>query len=65
MSSKGLVSSMKPWELLIGLSFKDDWFSIEAFVQKDFIGWKLLKTSIAKDKPMVNVADLFNEEVMV
>ena len=52
-------------ELLIGLSFKDDWCSIEAFVQKDLIGWKLLKTSIAKDKLIVNVADMFNEGVMV
>jgi hypothetical protein len=52
-------------ELLIALSFKDDWCSIEAFVQKDLIGWKLLKTSIAKDKLIVNVADMFNEGVMV
>jgi hypothetical protein len=52
-------------ELLIGFSFKDNWFSINACVQKDFVGWELLKTSIAKNESVVNVADMFNEGVMV
>ena len=52
-------------ELLIGFSFENDRFAIEPFVEKDFIGWELLKSGIAKDEPAVHVANLFDKEVMI
>ena len=35
-------------KFLVWLSFEDDGFSIEAFVEKDFVWGKLLETSLQK-----------------
>ena len=53
MSSKGLVSRCFKHEtkkLLVRFRFQDDGLSTEAFVKKDFIGWKLLEARVAKDE---------------
>jgi hypothetical protein len=48
-------------KLLVRSGFQNDRFSIEAFVKKDFIGWKLLEARVAKDESVVHIADVFDE----
>ena len=52
-------------KLLVRFHFQDDGLSIEAFLKKDFIGWKLLEARVAKDESVVHIADVFDEEMMV
>ena len=49
---------------MVRFSFEDDWLSVETFVQEDFV-WEVLEASIAKNESIVNIADVFDEKVMV
>ena len=40
-------------------------FSIEAFIEKNFIRWEILESSISKDESIVNVADVSDEQVVI
>ena len=53
---------------MIRLSFKNDkndGFSIEAFIEQDFVWLKILGPRISKDEPVVNVADMFDKQIMI
>ena len=60
MSSKGWVSSMKPRSSWSG-SVGDDGFSIEAFIEKDFVWGKLPETRVSKNEAIVNVSNMFDK----
>ena len=64
MSSKGLVSSMKPknsWSV----SLEHNWFAIEAIIKEDFIWWQVAETSVAQNETVVEIADVSNEKVVI
>ena len=53
---------------MIRFSFKNDkndGFSIEAFIEQDFVWLKILGSRISKDEPVVNVADMFDKQIMI
>ena len=52
-------------EFLVWFGFKDDGLAIETFVQKDLIWREMLKPRVSKDESIVNISDVFDEEVMV
>ena len=48
-------------KFLVWLSFEDDGFSIEAFVEKDFVWGKLLETRVSKNEAIVDVSNMFDK----
>ena len=52
-------------KFLIGFSFKNDGFPIEAFSAQDFIWWKIFGAGITKDESIVNVANVFDKQIMI
>ena len=61
MSSKGRVSSIETEKFLVWLSFEDDGFSIEAFVEEDFLWGKLLETRVSENEAIVDVSNMFDK----
>jgi len=55
----------KAEKFLIGFSFKNDGLSIETFTKQNFIWWKVLEAGIAKDESVVDVSDMFDEQIVV
>lgn len=50
---------------MVRLGFKDNGFSIETVVQKDFIWWQSVDVGVAKNETTVHVADVTDKQVMV
>ena len=48
-------------KFLVWLSFEDDGFSIEAFIEKDFVWGKLPETRVSKNEAIVNVSNMFDK----
>ena len=55
----------EPQEFLVRLGFKDNGFSIETVVQRDFIRRQRVNLRIAQDKAIVHITDVADKEVMV
>ena len=52
-------------ELLIRFRFQHDEFPIEAFVQEDFIRWKVTKAGVSQDQAIVDIPNVSDKEVVV
>ena len=52
-------------KFLVWFSFKDDGFSIESFIEKDFVWGKLPETRVSKNEAIVDVSNVFDKKVMV
>ena len=48
-------------KFLVWLSFEDDGFSIEAFVEEDFLWGKLLETRVSENEAIVDVSNMFDK----
>ena len=48
-------------KFLVWLSFEDDGFSIEAFVEKDFVWGKLLESRVSENEAIVDVSNMFDK----
>ena len=55
----------EPEKFLVWFSFKDDGFSIEAFIEKDFVWGKLPETRVSENEAIVDVSNVFDKKVMV
>jgi hypothetical protein len=52
-------------EFLVRFSFKDDRFSVETIVKKDFIWGERSKASVSNDEAIVNISDMLDEQMMI
>ena len=52
-------------KFLVRFCLKHNGFAIEAFIKEDFVWGQVTETSIAQNEPVVNIADMSNEEVVV
>ena len=52
-------------EFLVRFRFENNGTTIKPFTQQDFIGMKLLKASVSKDQPAVDIPDMANEQVVI
>ena len=62
---QGIGFKHEPQEFLVRLGFKDNGFSIETVVQKDFIWRQHVDLRVAQDKAIVHIADVADKKVMV
>ena len=62
---KGIGFKHETKEFLVRFSFQDNGFPIEAIVQQDFIRWQSVDTGVTKNEPIVHVADVTNEEMVI
>ena len=52
-------------KFLVRFSFKNDGFSVEAIIEKDFIWCKFCEAFVSKNETVVDVADVADEQVVV
>ena len=50
---------------MIGFSFEDDGFSIETFIEQDLVWCEVFETDISKDESVVDVSNMFDEQVVL
>ena len=55
----------KSQKFLVRFSLKNDGFSIETIVKKDFIRCHFCKAFVTKDQTIVNITDVPNEQMVV
>ena len=48
-------------KFLVWFNFEDDGFSIEAFVEKDFVWGKLLESRVSENEAIVDVSNMFDK----
>jgi hypothetical protein len=55
----------KPQKFLVRFSLENDGFSVEAIVEKNFVGCQFCEAFVTKDQTIVNIADVSNEQMMI
>ena len=55
----------KAKKFLARFCLENDGFSVEAFVQEDFIWCKCSEALVTKDQTIVNISDVSNEQMMI
>ena len=62
---QGFCFEHKAKKFLVRFCLENDGFSVEAFVQEDFIWCKCSEALVTKDQTIVNISDVSNEQMMI
>ena len=55
----------KPQKFLVRFSLENDGFSVEAIVEKNFVGCQFCEAFVTEDQTIVNISDVSNEQMVV
>ena len=58
---QGFCFAHKPKKFLVRFCLEDDGFSVEAVVEKNFIGCQFCEAFVTEDQTIVNISDVTNE----